>query len=71
MIISRKKFDEMIRKAVSEQEERMWTNRRIDELGREMDSRMRCVEQRLGKLEHKENGEKSCGDSAKCVSPIG
>lgn len=71
MIISRKKFNEAIGKAIREEADRQWQNRRIDDLGRELDSRMCRVEQRLWELENKENSRKSCGDSEKRVSPIG
>lgn len=71
MIISRKKFNEAIEKAIREEAERQLRDRRIDDMGRELDSRMCRIEQRLFELEHKENSGKSCGDSEKRVYPIG
>lgn len=62
MIISRKNFDEAIKRAVRENNEKIWMDRRIDDMGREFDTRMCRIEQRLFELEHKEDSGKCCND---------
>lgn len=70
MIISRKKFNEAIEKAVREAEDRRWQYERMGNIERELNVRMDRISDRMYAIErHLElntSEKKECG---KCVSP--
>lgn len=55
MIISRKRFEAEINKAVAQREEELWQRRRYDEDMQDIYRRINALENRVYKLEPKEN----------------
>lgn len=55
MIISRKKFEEEISKAVAQREEELWNRRRHDDEMSDMWRTIHALEERVYKIEPKEN----------------
>ncbi len=55
MIISRKRFEEEINKAVTKREEELWQKRNQDDEMRDMWRTIHALEDRVYKLEPKEN----------------
>lgn len=72
MIISRKRFQEEIAKAVRQREEEMYLDNRLRNIDNDAHSRMNRIEERLSKLESMSNvSEITVGKSTDIVRAIG